>query len=105
MKEGRRNLHEMKKLLKKRRKRKTEPNIEFLLAEHNDIKGFLLGRHRATIHQAYRNVIWYVKTFLKLPLRNEFNWLFWMITTGAFSCSTTFLALTSRIGRCNTPSH
>ena len=104
MKEGRRNLREMKKLLKKRGKRKAEPNIELFLTKCNDIEGFLLCRHMATIHQAYRNVIRHVKTLLKLPLKNEFGRLFRMITIDAFSCPTTFLSLTSHTGRCNTPS-
>ena len=66
----------MKKLLKKQGKRKAEPEIELILIECNDIEEFILGRHRATIYQAYRNVIRHVKTLPKLSLRKKFGKLF-----------------------------
>lgn len=53
-----------------------EPDIELLLAEDDDVIGLLLGRYRATIHQAYGDIIWNTKALPKLPFRKEFGRLF-----------------------------
>lgn len=53
-----------------------EPDIELLLAEDNDVMGLFLGRHKATVHQAYGYVIQNAEALPKLSFRNELGRLF-----------------------------
>lgn len=76
-----------------------------LFVEDDGLMGLLLGRHRAIIYQAYRDAIQNAEALPKLPFRKKFSRLFQIGTTDTFSCPTTFIALTNRTGRPNTPSH
>ena len=57
----------------------------------------------ATIHQVNSKAIRNAEALPKLSLRKEFDRLFRMGAIDTFSWPTTFLALTSRTGRSNTP--
>lgn len=80
-----------------------EPDIELLLDEDDDVMGLFLGRHKATVHQAYGYVIQNEEALPKLSFRKEFGSLFRISTVETFSCPTTFLALTNHTGKSNTP--
>ena len=73
MKEGRRDLGIIKKLLEEGRKEKAEPDIELFLAEVNGIVRLLLSRHGITVYQEYRNVIQNAKMLPELPFRMKFD--------------------------------
>lgn len=78
-----------------------EPDITLFLAEKDGIMGLLLSRYRFVVHQAYRDAIRNMESLLKIPLIKKFDRFLQVGIIDTFSCPSTFLVLTSRVGRSN----
>lgn len=105
MKEGWKDLHEVKKLPEERRKREAEPEIEFLFAEANSVLRLLISQHGTAVYQVHRHVVRNMKMIPEFSFIKKLSWSLWIGAAGTCTFPATLLTLTSYIGRSYTPSH
>ena len=90
--------------LKRKGREKWSPTLNYSLLKIVALKGFIFNWHWATTHQADFNPIWNAEALPELLFSKKFNGLLRICASDIFSWLDTLLALTSRVGKSNTPS-